>query len=135
MATSATHVHDHDSGEGLLSVEDAREKVLSQVQPLSTLNLPLTESHGCVLAEEAVASSNIPDFPSSAMDGFAVRSTDVAGASPGSPVELTIVGRAPIGRRPEATVGGGEAVRIATGAPVPSSTRRESFAAPLTRNS
>src|SRR5512132_1460950 len=119
MATSATHLHDHDSGEGLLSVDDARAKVLSQVQPLSTINLPLTESHGCVLAEEAVASSNIPDFPSSAMDGFAVRSSDVAGASPGSPVELTIVGRAPIGRRPEATVGGGEAVRIATGAPVP----------------
>jgi molybdopterin molybdotransferase len=119
MATSATHLHDHDSGEGLLSVDDAREKVLSQVQPLSTINLPLTESHGCVLAEEAVASSNIPDFPSSAMDGFAVRSSDVVGASPRSPVELTIVGRAPIGRRPEATVGGGEAVRIATGAPVP----------------
>jgi molybdopterin molybdotransferase len=119
MARSVTHVHDHDSGEGLLSVEDAREKVLSQVQPLSTINLPLTESHGCVLAEEAVASSDIPNFPSSAMDGFAVRSSDVAGASPGSPVELTIVGRAPIGRRPEATVGGREAVRIATGAPVP----------------
>jgi molybdopterin molybdotransferase len=119
MATSATHLHDHDSGEGLLSVDDAREKVLSQVQPLSTINLPLTESHGCVLAEEAVASSNIPDFPSSAMDGFAVRSSDVVGASPRSPVELMIVGRAPIGRRPEATVGGGEAVRIATGAPVP----------------
>ena len=66
MATSATHVHDHDSGEGLLSVEDAREKVLSQVQPLATINLPLTESHGCVLAEDAVASSDIPDFPSSA---------------------------------------------------------------------
>ncbi|MGH2578924.1 MAG: gephyrin-like molybdotransferase Glp, partial [Actinomycetota bacterium] len=76
MATSATHLHDHDSGEGLLSVDDAREKVLSQVEPLSTINLPLTESHGCVLAEEAVASSNIPDFPSSAMDGFAVRSSD-----------------------------------------------------------
>src|SRR6266508_1867884 len=125
MATSAKHLHDHDSGEGLLSVKDAREKVLSQVQPLSTINLPLTESHGCVLAEEAVASSDIPDFPSSAMDGFAVRSSDVAGASPGSPLELTIVGRAPIGRRPEATVGGGEAVRIATGAPVPAGIVRD----------
>ena len=39
MATSATHVHDHDSGEGLLSVEDAREKVLSQVQALATIDL------------------------------------------------------------------------------------------------
>jgi molybdopterin molybdotransferase len=119
MATSATDVHDHDSGEGLLSVQDARQKVLSQIQPLATINLSLTEAHGCVLAEDAVASSDLPDFPSSAMDGFAVRSGDIVGASPGSPIELRIAGRAPIGRRPEATVGGGEAVRIATGAPVP----------------
>jgi molybdenum cofactor synthesis domain-containing protein len=53
------------------------------------------------------------------MDGFAVRSSDIAGASPGSPVSLKVVGTALIGRRPDAVVGGGEAVRIATGAPIP----------------
>ena len=69
MATSQAHVHDHDSGEGLLSVEDARERVLSGVEPLATIDLPLTEAQGCVLAEEIVAAGDLPDFPSSAMDG------------------------------------------------------------------
>jgi molybdopterin molybdotransferase len=119
MATRAPHVHDHDSGEGLLSVEEAREKVLSQVNLLAPLQLPLQEAHGCVLAEDIGASADIPDFASSAMDGFAVRASDVATAAPEAPVELRIAGRALIGRRPESTVGGGEAVRIATGAPIP----------------
>jgi molybdopterin molybdotransferase len=113
------HVHDHDDVAGALSVEDAREKVLSAVHPLASLQLPLTEAYGCVLAQDAVAPRDLPEFASSAMDGFAVRSSDIAGASPGSPVSLKVVGTALIGRRPDAVVGGGEAVRIATGAPIP----------------
>jgi molybdopterin molybdotransferase len=116
---STPHAHDHDSGDGLVPVEEARERILSQIKPLQPLELPLQEAEGCVLAQDVVAGSDIPDFPSSAMDGFAVRSSDVAGASPASPVELRIVGRALIGQRPDATVGGGETVRIATGAPIP----------------
>jgi molybdopterin molybdotransferase len=112
-------LHDHDSGEGLLSVEEAREKVLSQIQPLAPLQLPLVEAAGCVLAEDAVADHALPAFASSAMDGFAVRADDVAGASPANAVELKLVGRALIGHRPDGTVGAGEAMAIATGAPVP----------------
>jgi len=112
-------VHDHDSGEGLVTVDEAREKVLSAVRPLGSLQVPLTEAYGCVLAEDVVADHDLPAFASSAMDGFAVRSSDIAGASPSSPIELKIVGRALIGRRPESTVGGHEASRIATGAPIP----------------
>jgi molybdopterin molybdotransferase len=119
MATSTPRVHDHDSAEGLISVDEAREKVLSQIDPLAPLQLPLQEAYGCVLADDIVATGNIPDFASSAMDGFAVRSSEVAEALPEQPVTLKIVGRALIGHRPESTVGGGEAVRIATGAPVP----------------
>jgi molybdopterin molybdotransferase len=115
----ALRVHDHDSGEGMLSVEQARNRLLAAIDPLSPLELPLQEAHGCVLARDVLAERDIPDFASSAMDGFAVRSSDVAGATPSEPVELRVVGRAPIGHRPEATVGGGEAVRIATGAPIP----------------
>ncbi len=115
----AVRVHDHDSGEGLLSVDEARARVLDAIKPLSPLELPLQEAHGCVLARDVVAERDIPEFASSAMDGFAVRSGDVAQATPSEPVELRIVGRALIGQRPEATVGGGEAVRIATGAPIP----------------
>jgi molybdopterin molybdotransferase len=112
-------LHDHDSGEGLLSVEDAREKVLSQIHALPPIELPLTDAYGCVAAVDVHSTVDLPEFPSSAMDGFAVRAGDVRSASPGSPVELKVVGRALIGRRPEATVGMGEAVAIATGAPIP----------------
>jgi molybdopterin molybdotransferase len=115
----AHRVHDHDSGEGLVPVEEARERLLGTIQPLQPLELPLTEAYGCVLAREVVAEVDIPAFASSAMDGFAVRSSDVAGATPDTPAELRITGRALIGRRPEGTVGGGEAIRIATGAPIP----------------
>ncbi|MGH2635719.1 MAG: molybdopterin molybdotransferase MoeA [Actinomycetota bacterium] len=115
----AHHVHDHDSGEGLRSVEEAREAVLEKISPLQPLELPLTEAYGCVLARDVVADVDIPAFASSAMDGFAVRSAEVAGASPTAPVELRVTGRALIGQRPEGTVGGGEAMRIATGAPIP----------------
>ena len=119
MADAPPHVHDHDDPEGLVSVEEARERVLSKIEPLAPLELPLTEAYGCVLAREVVAREDIPGFASSAMDGFAVRSSDIRDATPSIPVDLKIVGRALIGHRPEGTVGGGEAIRIATGAPIP----------------
>jgi len=117
--SAQAHVHDHDSGEGLLSVDRARDRVLSRIQPLSPLRLPLTDALGCVVAEDIVAGLDLPEFPSSAMDGFAVRASDVEDASPSHPTELKVVGRALIGHRPEGTVGAGEAIRIATGAPIP----------------
>jgi molybdopterin molybdotransferase len=113
------HVHDHESGEGLLSVDEARDRVLSQIRPLTPLQLPLAEAYGCVAAEDCVATIDLPQFPSSAMDGFAIRASDVDGATPERPVELKLVGRAMIGQRPDAVVGSGEAVHIATGAPIP----------------
>jgi molybdopterin molybdotransferase len=117
--SARAHVHDHDSGEGLLSVDNARDRVLSRVQPLAPLRLPLTDALGCVVAEDIVAGLDLPEFASSAMDGFAVRASDVEDASPSHPTELKVVGRALIGHRPEGTVGAGEAIRIATGAPIP----------------
>ena len=122
MAQSpSTHHHEHDHGPavGMLSVEEARERILAAIQPLAPIELPLQEAHGCVIAADAVAQAHLPEFSSSAMDGYAVRSHDVAGASEEDPVTLSVVGLARIGRRPEATVGGGEAVRIDTGAPIP----------------
>jgi molybdopterin molybdotransferase len=130
-AGHAEHAHEPGSGErpgrmpghddvaSMVPFEEARERLLDSIQPLAPIELPLQEAFGCVLAEDVVAEFDMPPFSSSGMDGFAVRSKDVAGATPGSPVELRVVGRAQIGRRPDATVGWGEAVRIATGAPVP----------------
>jgi molybdopterin molybdotransferase len=112
------HLHDHHTAD-LVPVEEARERILSRIQPLAPIELPLQEAHGCVLAEDVVADVNLPEFSSSAMDGYAVRSVDVAGASPEAPLELRVAGRARIGHRPEGTVGSGEAIRIDTGAPIP----------------
>ena len=116
----ARAVHDHDSGDGLVPLERARETILSQIHPLPPIELPLTDAYGCVAATDIKAAVDLPEFASSGMDGFAVRAADVAGAAPASPVELKVVGRALIGHRPDATVGMGESVAIATGAPIPS---------------
>ncbi len=113
------HEHDHGPATGMLRVEEARERILSAIQPLAPIEMPLQEAHGCVVAADAIAQSHLPEFSSSAMDGYACRSHDVVGASPEAPVTLRVVGLARIGRRPDATVGGGEAVRIDTGAPMP----------------
>ena len=103
----------------MISVGDARERVLSRVEPLAPIDLPLAAAFGCVLAHDVTAKWDLPPFASSAMDGFAVRAADVADASADSPAFLKIAGRALIGREPETEVGPGEAVRIATGAPIP----------------
>ncbi len=118
-AAGSHHDHDHGPVTGLISVEEARERILSAIQPLAPIELPLQEAIGCVVSTDTVAEGHLPEFSSSAMDGYAVRSHDVAGASEDEPVTLHVVGLARIGRRPDATVGGGEAVRIDTGAPVP----------------
>ena len=115
----AAQPHDHDAPEGLVSVEEARERVLGAIRPLAPLRLPLTDAYGCVVAEDVVATHDLPEFASSAMDGFAVRASDVTDATPSHPAELKIVGRALIGHEPEGTVGAGETMHIATGAPVP----------------
>lgn len=112
--------HTHASGGGrLIPVERARELVLSRIPELSPIALPLQEAYGCVLAENVVATSNLPAFASSAMDGFAVRAADVALASQQWPVDLRVTGEARIGLRPSTAVNEGEAVRIDTGAPIP----------------
>src|SRR6266516_701800 len=110
--------HAHDAGE-MRPVEQAREAILDRVEPLAPIELHLQEAHGCVLASNVLAELDMPGFSSSGMDGFAVRASDVAGASAERPVALTIVGRALVGQQPDATVGAGEAMRIATGAPIP----------------
>ena len=111
--------HDHGDPSEMRPVEEVRAMILDRIRPLTPIELHLQEAHGCVLASDVVAELDIPSFSSSAMDGFAVRASDIARAVTDEPVLLRVVGRAPIGRTPDVTVGGGEAVRIATGAPIP----------------
>ncbi len=114
------HEHDeHDGGGSLRPVDEVRAYILDRISPLTPIQLHLQEAFGCVLAEDVAADSDIPPFASSAMDGFAVRAADIAHATQESPAMLKIVGRAPVGQHPDATVGTAEAVWIATGAPVP----------------
>jgi molybdopterin molybdotransferase len=96
----------------LLSLEEAQQRILERVVPLSTERVPLEAAAGRVLAEPATAAVDLPPFDSSAMDGFAVRSADTPGRVP-------IVARIPAGRPAPRTLEGGEAMAIATGGVVP----------------
>src|SRR4051812_49544374 len=73
----ARAVHDHDSADGLVPLERARETVLSQIHPLPPIELPLTDAYGCVAATDISSVIDLPEFASSGMDGFAVRAADV----------------------------------------------------------
>jgi len=103
----------------LLSLEEARARILEDVLPLRPISTPLAESRGRVLAEETIALLTLPPWDNSAMDGFAVRSADVAGASAESPVTLAVVGEVAAGHEPEVGVGERQAMRVLTGGIMP----------------
>jgi len=102
-----------------LTLHDALERVLAAVHPLEAERVPLLEALGRTLAEQVVSPIEQPPWDNSAMDGFAVRSADVRGASAATPVQLRVIETIPAGGFPVRPVGRGEAARIMTGAPVP----------------
>jgi molybdopterin molybdotransferase len=99
----------------MLSVAEARGHITAAFRSLPAEQVALPEAIGRVLAEDVRARLTQPPFAASAMDGYAVRSADVA--SP--PVRLKIAGYAPAGGARAAALQPGEAVRIFTGAPLP----------------
>ncbi|HET9345532.1 MAG TPA: gephyrin-like molybdotransferase Glp [Candidatus Limnocylindrales bacterium] len=105
---------------GLLSVEAARAAVLDAVAgPMEAEVAYLSEALGRVLAESVVSTTALPPWDNSAMDGYAIRAADTAGASEDGPVRLEVVGDVRAGQAPDVEVRRGTAARIATGAPVP----------------
>ena len=112
------HGHRHHD-EAMLSVEDALERILDHFQVLDAREVPLLEALGQVLAEDAVSLYDIPPLDNSAMDGYAVQASSVAGASEDSPVNLRVIGLVAAGDLPDTAVEPGTAVRIMTGAPIP----------------
>lgn len=106
----------------LVSVDDYREGILAGLEPLDPITLPLADSHGCVLAEDVVAQWPLPSFDNSSMDGYAVMAIDVSSAAEASPVTLTVIDDVPAGSRADVALRPGCAVRIMTGAPIPSGT-------------
>lgn len=103
----------------MLTVNEALASILSRISPLPPVILPLLDSLGCVLAEDIVADIDNPPFDNSAVDGYAVRSEDVAGASPASPVILRVNGDVTAGNAPGAMICAGSCARVMTGAPIP----------------
>ncbi|MBI3451764.1 MAG: molybdopterin molybdotransferase MoeA, partial [Rhodospirillales bacterium] len=99
----------------MLSVEEARKRILAAFVPLPAEIVGLDAALGRVLAEDVTARLTQPPVAVSAMDGYAVRATDVTAA----PVTLRQVGEAPAGAAFTGTVGAGECVRIFTGGPLP----------------
>jgi len=106
----------------LVSVDDYREGILAGLEALDPITLPLADSHGCVLAEDVVAQWPLPSFDNSSMDGYAVLASDLSSATEASPVTLTVIDDVPAGSRADVALRQGCAVRIMTGAPIPSGT-------------
>lgn len=103
----------------LISVEKAREIINSlQVLP-GKEGIALEDANGKILAEDIVAEINVPPFARAVMDGYAVRAEDTYACSESEPAKLKVLGSIPAGSSARFTISAGEAVEIATGAPVP----------------
>jgi molybdopterin molybdotransferase len=98
----------------MLTVEEALEAILARVSTLGTERVDVVGAWGRVLAEPVVSRREIPPWPNSSMDGYAVRAEDTA-----SGAALAVVGRVEAGGLPSRVIGRGEAMRIFTGAPLP----------------
>ncbi len=103
----------------LISVDDARAAILQHFSQLSAETIPLWQARGRVLATEVVAAHDVPPFRNAAMDGYAVRAADVAGAAPTRPILLRVVGDVAAGKVADRPLASGEAIRIMTGAAMP----------------
>jgi molybdopterin molybdotransferase len=100
-------------------VEDVLGWLRAQTKPLAAEDVHLLECVGRVLAEDVSAAVDVPGFPRSAMDGYAIRGEESFGASDYDPISFEVVGLSLPGAPFDAEVGAGQAVRIMTGAPIP----------------
>lgn len=103
----------------MLSYDQALAQILERVQPLPPAETPLLEALGRVLAEDVVSPLALPPFANSAMDGYAVRASDVADATPERPTLLPVAGEIAAGAANWPSLTPGTALRIMTGAPLP----------------
>jgi molybdopterin molybdotransferase len=99
----------------LMPVEEARARILSRVKVLGTEDVALAKALGRILAKSLAAKRNQPPFDASAMDGYAVRTQDLALV----PAKLKLIGTSAAGHAFKGKIRAGEAIRIFTGAPVP----------------
>ncbi|HEV8638851.1 MAG TPA: gephyrin-like molybdotransferase Glp [Chloroflexota bacterium] len=103
----------------MISVDAALATILDRFSPLPAEERPILETLGQVLAEDVRAGFDVPPLTNAAMDGYAVRAADTAGAGDATPVRLRVVEDLPAGRCATHAVEPGSAIRIMTGAPLP----------------
>ena len=103
----------------MITIEQALERILCGVSVLPAEQKHPIDALGQVLDEDIHAEFDIPPLANTAMDGYAVRSVDTAGASPDLPRELQVIGEVAAGHIHQGEVGAGTAARIMTGAPLP----------------
>src|SRR5690349_4289696 len=104
---------------GMRSVDDHRNYLLSMVVELPPFRQQLLDVIDLSICEDVVAGLNLPGFDNSAMDGYAVLAADVERASAAEPVVLPVVGEIAAGQAAPHPVAPGTAMKIMTGAPVP----------------
>ena len=104
----------------MIPIEEALEKILSYVDVLQAEQKPILDSMGQVLCEDVYSDISVPPLDNSAMDGYAVQSASTAGASESTPAILKVIGEVAAGAISDKVVKPGTAIRIMTGAPIPS---------------
>ncbi|MEQ1786721.1 MAG: gephyrin-like molybdotransferase Glp [Acidimicrobiales bacterium] len=103
----------------LIPLDEARRHVLDRVSPGTPVATRAIAAVGCVLAEAISSPDDVPPFANTAMDGYAVRAADTAGATEAEPVVLPVVAEVAAGHPAARALQPGEAMRIFTGAPIP----------------
>ena len=103
----------------MLTPTEAARLILEHLAPLTPTRRALRDALDLVLAEDVTSPIDLPAWDNSAMDGYAVRATDVAAADPERRVTLSVLESVAAGRFPTRPIGPGEATRIFTGAPLP----------------
>jgi molybdopterin molybdotransferase len=103
----------------MIGVREAMDRIVAGVPLLDAEEVPLADALGRVLAADVDSPITLPARTNSAMDGFAVRASDVRGATRTSPRRLAVIEEVQAGRAPSQALGPGQATRVMTGAPLP----------------
>ena len=106
--------------ESTIPLEDAQRIIETTVQPIQRIErVALVDAHDRVLAQDVGSAIDVPPFARAAMDGYAVRAADTAGATRVAPRSLTRIGQVFTGQVASQRVEPGQCIEIATGAPLP----------------
>lgn len=103
----------------MLDITAAAEAILAGLRQVESEEISLADASGRVLATDVSSEVALPPWDNSAMDGYAVRAADVSDAHVDRPTELRVIGTVTAGQRSTLALGAGDAIRIMTGAPIP----------------